>query len=98
MVVVTPNKSLPYITVCLVDDCTIKVIDTGEELDVTYTTDSIIVTTPTDGYTSELIAKQSNVLPCVELDNKFDDHRLLYSVYHYYVLQDHQQHCICKLL
>ena len=28
---------------CLVDDCTIMIIDTGEKLDIVYTTDSLIV-------------------------------------------------------
>ena len=41
---------------CLVDNCTIKRIDTGEEVDIVYTTDSLIVTTPTDGRTSVVIA------------------------------------------
>jgi len=45
---------------CLLDDCTIKRIDTGEKLDIAYTTDSLIVTTPTDGRTSEVIAREKN--------------------------------------
>ena len=49
---------------CLVDNCTIIVIDTGEKLDIVYTTDSLIVTTPTDGHTSVVIAKLENELPC----------------------------------
>ena len=57
---------------CLVDDCTIKRFDTGENLDVAYTTDGLIVTTPTDGHTSEVIAKQENELPCSNPDLTFD--------------------------
>ena len=56
---------------CLVDNCTIKRIDTGEELDVAYTTDSLIVTTPTDGRTSVVIAKQQNELPCLAPNGAF---------------------------
>jgi len=56
---------------CLVDNCTIKRIDTGEELDVAYTTDSLIVTTPTDGRTSVVIAKQWNELSCLAPDGAF---------------------------
>jgi len=49
---------------CLVDNCTIMIIDTGEELDIVYTINSLIVTTPTDGRTSVLIAKQETELLC----------------------------------
>jgi len=59
---------------CLVDDCTIKRIDTGEKLDIAYTTDSLIVTTPTDGHTSMIIAKQESELSCVKPRNMFPDH------------------------
>ena len=55
--------SLQY---CLVDDCTIMMIDTGEKLDIFYITDSLIVTTPTDGHTSVVIAKQEKELPCAK--------------------------------
>ena len=49
---------------CLVDNCTIMMIDTGEELDIVYTTDSLIVATPTNGLTSMVIAKLEEDLPC----------------------------------
>ena len=32
---------------CLLDNCTIMMIETGKELDIVYTTDSLIVTIPT---------------------------------------------------
>ena len=51
---------------CLLDNCTIKMIDTGEELDIVYTTDSLIVTTSTDGRTSEVIARQEREPLCLE--------------------------------
>ena len=53
---------------CLVDDCTIMKIDTGEKLDIVYTTDSLIVTTPTDGHTSEVITRLKNELHCASLN------------------------------
>ena len=53
---------------CLVDNCNIMRIDTGEELNIVYTTDSLIVTTPTDGCTSVVIAKQEIELPCLDVD------------------------------
>ena len=49
---------------CLVDDCTIMMIETGEKLDIVYTTDSLIVTIPTDGHTSMVIAKLEDEQPC----------------------------------
>jgi len=49
---------------CLVDNCTIMMVNTGEKLDIVYTTDSLIVATPTDGHTSVVIAKLEKELPC----------------------------------
>jgi len=49
---------------CQVNNCTIIRLDTGEELDIVYTTDSVIVTTPTDGITSMTIARDEYALPC----------------------------------
>jgi len=51
---------------CQVDNCTIRRLDTGEKLDIVYTTDSVIVTTPIDDHTtSALIAtKDEPVFPC----------------------------------
>ena len=56
---------------CRIDNCTIKMIDTGEKLDITYTTDSLIVTTPMDGRTSMMIAKDMNELSCVMPETEF---------------------------
>ena len=39
-------------------------IDTGEELDIVYTTDSLIVAILTDGLTSMVIAKLEENLLC----------------------------------
>ena len=51
-----------------------------DQLDIVYTTDSLIVTTPTDGHTSTGIAKQENVLPCLKPAGRFDDHWFLIVV------------------
>ena len=61
---------------CVVDNCTIMRIDTGQELDVVYTTESIIVINPTDGQTSSVIARHDNELACVLPDSMvhLDDH------------------------
>jgi len=50
---------------CLVDNCTIKMIDTGEKLDIVYTTDSLIVTTPTHGCNTVVFARLDNEFSCV---------------------------------
>jgi len=53
---------------CLIDDCTMIRIDTGERLDIVCTTNNLIITTPTDGRTSTVvIVKQQNELPCYGL-------------------------------
>jgi len=42
---------------CIVDNCTIMMTDTGQKLDVIYTTESLIVINPTDDQTSSVMAK-----------------------------------------
>ena len=54
---------------CVVDNCTIMRIDTGQQLDVVYTTESIIVINPTNGQTSSVIARHDNELACVLPDS-----------------------------
>ena len=49
---------------CLIDNCTIIRIDTGQQLDIVYTTQSQLVVTPTDGQTSLLICKNDPELFC----------------------------------
>ena len=44
-------------------------IDTGQQLDVVYTTESVIVINPTDGQTSSVIARHDNELSCVLPDS-----------------------------
>ena len=58
---------------CLVDNCTITMINTGEKLDIVYTTDSLIITTPKDGHTSVVIAKQENEPACFKPSSIFED-------------------------
>jgi len=66
---------------CLVDDCTIMKIDTGDKLDIVYTTDSLIVTTPTDGHTSEVIARLENELPCLEPRDELQDFQSVHVIF-----------------
>ena len=47
-------------------------IDTGEQLNIVYTTDSLLIVTPTDGLTSMVIAKIHDGLPCLKYHSKSD--------------------------
>ena len=49
---------------CLIDNCTIIRIDTGQQLDIVYTTQSHLVVTPTDAQTSMFISKNDPELFC----------------------------------
>ena len=42
---------------CLIDNCTIIRTDTGQQLDISYTTQSHLIVTPMDGQTSLLVLK-----------------------------------------
>jgi len=55
---------------CLIDNCTVMRIDTGEKLDIMYITESLLVATPKDGHTSVMIAKHQNELHCFIPQNK----------------------------
>ena len=55
--------SLQY---CIIDNCTIMKIDTGEQLDIVYTTESILIVTPIKGLTSMAIAKIDDELSCLK--------------------------------
>ena len=55
---------------CLVDDCTIMMIDTGEELDIVYTTDSLLVVAVKGNQTSLVVFKRENEQSCVPADDE----------------------------
>ena len=55
--------SLQY---CIIDNCTIMKIDTGEQLDIVYTTESLFIVTPIEGLTSTVIAKIDDELSCLK--------------------------------
>ena len=50
---------------CIIDNCTIVRSDTGQQLNIIYTTDSYIVATPRGMQTALVIDKMANELPCV---------------------------------
>ena len=58
---------------CLIDNCTIIRNDTGQQLDIVYTTQSHLVVTPTDGQTSMLISKNDPELFCFTPNTTEDD-------------------------
>ena len=57
---------------CLVDDCTIMMIDTGEELDIVYTTDSLLVVAVKGNQTSLLVVKSDSEQSCVPAGDEGD--------------------------
>ena len=58
-------QELTTLQYCLIDNCTIIRNDTGQQLDIVYTTQSHLVVTPTDGQTSTmLISKNDPELFC----------------------------------
>jgi len=61
--------SLQY---CMIDNCTIKRTDTGEELEIIHTTESLIVAVPTDGHTSEIVLKiDTNEISCITYTGEY---------------------------
>ena len=57
-------QELTPVQYCLIDNCTIMRIDNGEQLDIVYTTESLLVVTPTDNKTTLLISKYEPELSC----------------------------------
>ena len=66
-------QQLTTLQYCLIDNCTIIRIDTRQQLDIVYTTQSQLVVTPTDGQTSLLISKNDPELFCSTTHNANND-------------------------
>ena len=62
---------------CLIDNCTIIRNDTGQQLEIVYTTQSLLVVTPTDGQTSLLIQKNDPELFCLTPSTTEDDSAII---------------------
>ena len=74
------NTDLSQVTTlqyCTIDNCTIMRIDTGQQLDIVYTTESLLIVTPKDGKTSMVIAKADDEFPCLEYFNTVDDSQVI---------------------
>ena len=70
------NTDLSQVTTlqyCIIDNCTIMRIDTGQQLDIVYTTESLLIVTPKDGHTSMMIIKIDDQLSCSTLKITADD-------------------------
>ena len=48
----TNPSQVTTIQYCIIDNCTIMRIDTGQQLDIVYTTESLLIVTPKGGHTS----------------------------------------------
>ena len=62
------NTDLSQVTTlqyCIIDNCTIMRIDTGQQLDIVYTTESLLIVTPKGGQTSVVITKVENEFLCL---------------------------------
>ena len=66
--------SLQY---CIIDNCTIMKIDTGEQLNIVYTTESLLIVTPINGLTSMTIVKVDDELPCLKYHSRNDDSQII---------------------
>ena len=67
------NTDLSQVTTlqyCIIDNCTIMRTDTGQQLDIVYTTKNLLIVTPKDGHTSTVITKADDELPCLEYPNR----------------------------
>ena len=62
---------------CIIDNCTIMKIDTGEQLNIVYTTESLLMVTPINGLTSMVIAKIDDALPCLKYHSRTDNSQLI---------------------
>ena len=70
------NTDLSQVTTlqyCINDNCTIMRIDTEQQLDIVYTTESLIIVTAIDDHTSMVIAKIHDEMPCLKFYNAIDD-------------------------
>ena len=54
---------------CIIDNCTIMRIDTGQHLDIIYTTESLLIVTPKGDHTSMVITKINDELSCLKHQN-----------------------------
>ena len=62
------NTDLSQVTTlqyCIIDNCTIMRIDTGQQLDIVYTAESLLIVTPKDAHTSMVIAKVNDEFSCL---------------------------------
>ena len=77
------NTDLSQVTTlqyCIIDNCTIMRIDTGQQLDIVYTTESLLIVTPKDGHTSMVISKLDDEVPCLKYPNMIEDNQIIESV------------------
>ena len=61
-----PSQLVTTLEYCIIDNCTIMRIDTGQQLDIVYTTDSLLIVTPIDDHTSMVIAKTDDETFCLK--------------------------------
>ena len=65
----TDVSQITTLQYCIMDNCTIMRIDTGQQLDIVYTTGSLLIVTTNDSQTSMVITKIDDDLPCLKYLN-----------------------------
>jgi len=61
---------------CIINNCTIMRIDTGQQLDIVYTTGNLLIVTPVGAHTSVVIGKIDDELPCLKYHDTTDDSQI----------------------
>ena len=77
------NTDLSQVTAlqyCIIDNCTIMRIDTGQQLDIIYTTESLLIVTPKDVHTSMVIAKLVDELLCLRYPNTMAHGKVIFPL------------------
>jgi len=63
---------LPQVTTlqyCIINNCTIIRIDIGQQLDIFYTTENLLIVTLVGVHTSMVIGKIDDEMPCLKYHN-----------------------------
>jgi len=71
------TQQVTILQYCFIDDCTIMRTDTGEKLNIIYTSDGYLITTLTNGHTSMMIARPDNEMLCIVPSSELTDRSIV---------------------
>ena len=66
---ITDLSQVTTLQYCIINNCTIMRIDTGQQLDIVYTTENLLIVTPVGVHTSMVIGKIDDEMPCLKYHN-----------------------------